>query len=124
MARRVLLVDDDPDVVVTLREILEREGYEVTDSASGGQAVVAMVAVRPHVVLLDATTPGVRGSETLAYLREHHPAVPVVVISEDIQQEAARRARPAGVFEIVGRPFDFGLLRRLVAHAMTLAPWD
>jgi CheY-like chemotaxis protein len=41
MPRRVLIVDDDPDVVTTLREVLEGEGYEVTESAGGERAVTS-----------------------------------------------------------------------------------
>jgi len=75
---RVLVVDDQPQVLDTLREIVEHMGYEACTAASVEQAIAAMATVRPHIVFLDLLMPGMSGLEVLAHFREHHGAVPVI----------------------------------------------
>jgi len=121
---RVLVVDDEPVVLDTLRDILEALGYEASTAATGEQAFAAMATVRPHVVFLDLRMRmlGISGLEALAYFREHHRRVPVIVITGSIEQEIARQARAGGAFDVVGKPFDMDALQGLLARAMQLAP--
>jgi CheY-like chemotaxis protein len=58
MARRVLVVDDEAEVVDTLGEILSVLGYEVSSATTGEAAIASMGTARPHVVLLDLMMPG------------------------------------------------------------------
>jgi len=106
----------------TLRDILEALGYEASTAATGEQAIAAMATVRPHVVFLDLRMPGISGLEALAYFRQHHRRVPVIVITGSIEQEIARQARTGGAFDVVGKPFDMDVLAGLLARAMQLAP--
>ena len=110
---RVLVVDDEPVVLDTLRDILEALGYEASTAATGEQAIAALATVRPHVVFLDLRMrmPGISGLEALAYFREHHRRVPVIVITGSIEQEIARQARAGGAFDVVGKPFDMDALQ-------------
>ena len=119
---RILVVDDEPEVLDMLREGLERLGYEASTAASVEQAIVAMARVRPHLVLLDLIMPGISGLEALTYFRQHHRTMPVIVISGAPGQESAQQARAAGAFDVLGKPFDLNTLKDLVAQAMRLAP--
>ena len=119
---RVLVVDDDPDVLDALREILVSLGYEFSAAASGEQAIAAMATFRPHVMLLDLLMPGISGLEALTYFRQHHRTVPVIVITGAPGQESAQQARAAGAFDVLAKPFEMPTLESLVAQAMRLAP--
>jgi len=119
---RVLVVDDEPEVLDTLREILEELGYKASVAASGEQAIAAMATVQPHVVFLDMMMPGVSGLEALTYFRQHYRRVPVIVITGSVEQKVAREARAGGAFDVVGKPFDMDALQGLLARAMQLAP--
>ena len=119
---RVLVVDDQPQVLDMLREIVEHMGYETCTAASVEQAIAAMATVRPHVVFLDLLMPGMSSLEVLAHFREHHGAVPVIVITGNMEQEIARQARAGGAFAVVGKPIDLRVLKVVVALAMRLAP--
>jgi phosphoserine phosphatase RsbU/P len=119
---RVLVVDDEPVVRDTLRDVLEALGYDASTAATGEQAIAAMATVQPHVVFLDLRMPGISGLEALAYFRQHHRRVPVIVITGSIEQEIARQARSGGAFDVVGKPFDMDALQGLLARAMQLAP--
>ena len=118
---RVLVVDDDPQVIETLRDFLDHLGYEASAAASGEEAIAAMTTVRPQVVLLDLLMPGISGLEALTYFREHHPTVPVIVITGAPGQEPAQQARAAGAFDVLRKPFDLDDLRARVAQAVRLA---
>jgi len=119
---RVLVVDDEPGVLDMLRESLELLGYEASTAASGEEAIAAMTTARPDVVFLDLVMPGISGLEALTYFRQHHPTVPVVVVTGWMEHEMARQARTAGAFAIVGKPVDLTTLKGLVARAMKPAP--
>jgi CheY-like chemotaxis protein len=119
---RVLVVDDEPEMLDLLREGLERLGYEASTAASVEQAIIAMARVRPHLVLLDLMMPGISGLEALTYFRQHHRTVPVIVVTGILEQEIARQARAAGAIDVVGKPVDLKALKGLIAQAMKPAP--
>jgi len=108
---RVLVVDDERHVRGMLQELVEHLGYEASTAASGDLAIAVVAIVQPHVVLLDLQMPGMSGFEVLAHLRQHHPAVAVILIAGSMNEEIARQANAAGAFTIVGKPFDLDTLR-------------
>jgi len=73
-------------------------------------------------VFLDLVLPGISGLEVLSYVREHHPTVPVIVITWNLDHRMAREARAGGAFAVVGKPIDLNTLRDLIAQAMRPAP--
>ena len=83
-AKAVLVVDDDADIRSTVREILEDEGYSVTDAANGLEALGKLRQTRlPGLILLDLSMPVMSGSE-FRFEQRKDPAlasVPVVVVS-------------------------------------------
>ena len=119
---RVLVVDDEPQVVGVVREMLEHFGYEATVVSNADAAIVLMATFRPHVVLLDLQLGGMSGLEALRYLRQHHAVVPVIVITGNIEYEMARQARAVGAYDVIGKPFSLTALRSLLTRAMKLAP--
>jgi CheY-like chemotaxis protein len=118
----VLVVDDEPDVLETLREILEVLGYKTSTAASGEQAIAEMATVQPELVLLDLMMPGMSGLEALTHFREHHRTVPVIVVTGNTDPAVAREARAGGAVDVLGKPLDFSALRGVVAWAMGQAP--
>ncbi len=83
MNAKVLLVDDEPDVRKTYRDILEAEGYEVTEAASGDEAIKKINGYRPDLILLDIRMPGKNGIEMARELgnREDTKGIPIVIIT-------------------------------------------
>jgi CheY-like chemotaxis protein len=109
-------------VLDTLRDVLEVLGYEASTAASGELAIAVMATVQPHVVLLDLKMPGMSGVEVLEHLRQHHRAVPVIVITGSMNEEIARQASAGGALvAVVGKPFDMEALRGWLTRAMQLA---
>jgi DNA-binding response OmpR family regulator len=77
---RILVVDDEPTLLATLRFNLEREGYEVITASDGGEAIALAQNVRPDLVLLDLMLPGMHGFEICRALRKH-TSIPIVILT-------------------------------------------
>ncbi len=109
---RILIVDDEPDIVEVLSERLVDAGYDVRPVLTSADAVDAAVAFSPDVILLDLVMPGMMGDEVLKALRSAGVQAPVIAISG-----RSSRTR-AGYFAVVGKPFDMQQLRRALTDAI------
>ncbi len=77
----VLVVDDEPSILQSLKGLLTDEGFAVFTAANGYEALKTMEAESPDIVLLDIWMPGIDGIETLKEIKENHPNVPVIIIT-------------------------------------------
>jgi CheY-like chemotaxis protein len=105
---RVLVVDDDPQVLRLLRVNFELEGYDVALASNGEEALAAVAAELPDVMVCDVMMPGIDGLEVVRRLRAD-PAtakLPVVVVSAKAQQADLAHGKEAGADEYVTKPFD------------------
>jgi DNA-binding NtrC family response regulator len=117
-ATRVLVVDDDPGVRYTLREILESEGLEV-DEAGDGEAALARYAAAPApLVITDLRMPRLDGLGLLAALAEKTPPPRVVLITAHGSERDAVAAIKAGAFDYFRKPFDTDELLAVVRRAV------
>ncbi len=115
---RVLVVEDEPDLLDLMAEILEDAGHEVLRASTGEEGWRLFVGAHPHVVLLDLTLPDVDGWAVLDRARED-PAtatVPVVIVSGNAFPSELARARHSGVVEFVAKPFSPTRLVDVVAR--------
>jgi CheY-like chemotaxis protein len=113
----VLVVDDDPDILDAICDILEGEGYRVARARHGMEALLRVEAERPALILLDLMMPvmdGVAFSHELR-LRPAVRDVPIVVISADGNRQ---RAASVGATGYLAKPFD---IDSLLAHVSGIA---
>jgi DNA-binding response OmpR family regulator len=112
---RVLVVDDDPDILDALSEILEVEGYEVQRARNGREALERLEQMLPDVVLLDLMMPVMDGWE---FARSLSPAArpPIIVLSAD--RNVSTRAREIGALEWLAKPFELSDLLAAVRRAV------
>jgi DNA-binding response OmpR family regulator len=115
---RVLIVDDEPQVGAMLRDALVGFGYIVKTAVSGREALGLMPVFQPDVVLLDVMMPGMSGVEVLEQLHREHPRVPVVMVTANRDERAARRMLIRGAFDYLPKPFELGVLERIVGAAV------
>ena len=109
MTRRVLLVDDEPDVRAVARLALEHVGgWQVLEAASGLAGVELAVDEQPDAVLLDVMMPGLDGLATYALLQEdpRSSGIPVVLLTARLDREAREQWLAMGVQGVLGKPFD------------------
>ena len=81
MDATVLVVDDDSDIRLTLRQILREEGFRVREARDGLEALERIEEEEPDLVLLNLVMPGINGWEVLETLRHSRKNLPVVVLS-------------------------------------------
>jgi DNA-binding response OmpR family regulator len=101
---RVLVVDDDSDIRNLVRELLERQGYAVTDAANGRDGLRAFYATTPDVVILDVGMPEMDGFETLERIRDLSD-VPVLMLTARAAELEKVRGLKAGADDYVTKPF-------------------
>jgi two-component system, OmpR family, KDP operon response regulator KdpE len=121
---RVLIVDDEPQILRALRINLQARQYEVHLAADGAEALHAAASVRPDLVILDLGLPDLDGVEVIRRLREWTP-VPIVVLSGRFSSREKVDALDAGADDYVTKPFSVDeLLARIRAVTRRLASPD
>jgi two-component system KDP operon response regulator KdpE len=112
-ARRVVVIEDDPQIRRFLRTVLPPEGFDVFEAETGERGLVEAATRRPDVVILDLGLPDLDGTELVKRLREWSQ-VPVVVLSARTREDAKVAALDAGADDYLTKPFAVGeLLARL-----------
>jgi len=112
--RRVLLVDDDPEICRFLAMLLEIEGYQPVTAGGAQEALAACSASAPEAILVDIAMPDVDGLELCSLLRQRGVTCPILVVSARPGHELTRKALEAGADEFIRKPFDNAdLLSRL-----------
>ncbi|MEX2502480.1 MAG: response regulator transcription factor [Trueperaceae bacterium] len=112
VSERVLIVEDDPDVMRVARSYLEREGYEVEEASDGLSGLHAALAHPPHLIVLDWMLPQMDGMTVLKRLRREAP-VPVIVLTARTEEGDRIVGLDAGADDYVTKPFS---PRELVAR--------
>jgi two-component system, OmpR family, KDP operon response regulator KdpE len=119
---RVLVVDDEPQILRGLRTNLQARGYMVDSAADGESALEIAARHRPDVVILDLGLPGIDGIEVIRGLRAWG-TMPILVLSAREQEPDKIAALDAGADDYVTKPFGMGeLLARLRAAERRGAP--
>ena len=101
---RILVVDDDEDIRLLLRELLERAGYTVDEAGDGRTALRNLFAVPPALVILDVSMPDLDGYQTLERIRDLSE-VPVIMLTARTQELEKVRGLSAGADDYVAKPF-------------------
>jgi len=112
MKKRVLLVDDDPDILAALRMLLE-EHYAIETATNGSEAVERLTATRCDAVLLDLMMPIMDGAAFKEELARRHIAVPILLTSAGA--DLPERAAALGVADYITKPLDFDKLEDMLA---------
>ncbi len=122
--RRVLVVDDEPDVLLLCRVNLEFEGYDVTTANDGEAGLATCRSMRPDVVLLDVMMPKMDGWQVLEAIKSD-PEIqhtPVVMLTAKVQDEDQIRGWSSGAAEYITKPFSPLSLSQVIADVIANDP--
>ncbi len=115
-ARRVLVVDDEPQVRATIREALSLEGYDVSEASNGAEALALLPTLLPEVIVLDLWMPVMDGWAFRRAQSASHADIPVIVMSAlDL---SSPRLEELGADALIGKPFDLEVLYDTVADVL------
>jgi two-component system response regulator GlrR len=115
--KRILLVDDDPDLLRLLSIRLSSAGFETETVDSGSQALTRVSIFRPHVVVTDLRMDGMDGLALFDALHERYPTLPIIIMTAHGTIGDAVDATRRGVFAFLPKPLDKNELVRLVDEA-------
>jgi two-component system nitrogen regulation response regulator NtrX len=123
MAHDILIVDDEADIRMLIAGVLKDEGYATRDAADSSEALAAIQARQPTLVVLDIWLQGsaLDGIGILRQLQAEMPSVPVVMISGHGTIETAVEAIKIGAYDFIEKPFKSGRLLLVVARAIEAA---
>jgi len=118
---KILVVDDEPDVLFTVKIALEVSGYDVIE-AEDGQRALERVWEYPDAIVLDLRLPDMDGSEVLQAIRAE-PAlagIPVMCLSAHSDDSTKKRMLALGANAYVSKPFEIKVLRATVASLVEM----
>ncbi len=107
---RILVVDDEPAVCDLLKDFLEARGYTVITASSGPEALRAVEAERPRLILLDVLMPEMSGLEALTRVRQIDRTLGVIMLTAVVDERIAQEAMQQGAYDYVTKPVDLGYL--------------
>ena len=117
-ATRILVIDDNRDVVDILVTFLRGEGYGMLGALTSDEGLKLVSVSRPDLVLLDILMPGMNGIEVLKRIRSINPTTKVIIVTGNADFRLAREALELGAVAYVDKPFDLAYLKRVVALAL------
>ena len=117
MKTKILIVEDDPNILLGLEEVLVGDGFEVAVCNRGDQAAAAVATHRPALIVLDVMLPGMNGFEVCKSLRSKHIALPILMLTAKGQEIDKVVGLDSGADDYVTKPFG---VRELLARIHAL----
>ncbi len=118
---RILLVDDEPDLVRLVSVRLEAAGYEVVTAFDGQQALDQAKKLKPALIILDLMLPKVDGYKVCRLLKfdERYKTIPILIFTARAQVEDIRLATECGADAYLTKPFDAQMLLEKIKELLT-----
>ncbi len=107
MGSKILIVDDEPNILFILRHLLTREGYEVVSANTGRECLEKVVREKPDLVILDIMMPDMDGWEVCRKIKEEFPDLPVSMCSILGSSYEVDRSFSSGADRHIKKPLNF-----------------
>src|SRR4051812_37269916 len=121
MAKQILVVDDDPEIVTLLSTRLAHRGYQVATAADGHEALALAKSTRPDLMLLDVMMPGKSGWEVARSLKQDPTTAAIkIVMVTAIGEKTNELTSPLyGADAHLDKPFEFERLEKIISDLLT-----
>jgi two-component system response regulator AtoC len=120
--RKVLIVDDEPDMLANCTRILRRCGYECLSAETSERGLALVHTARPDVVLVDLRMPGKSGIDIVKAVKSHYPYIEVVLMTAYATIETAVDAIKQGAFDYLPKPFTADQLQAVIQRSLRQPP--
>jgi len=117
-AYRILLVDDDPNCLDAIDQILRREGYETFPIGEGRAAVEVIMGNHIDLAIVDFNLPDMNGLRVLHEIRRMCRDLPVMVMTAEPSKETRLASLEAGAYSFIPKPINIPNFRQMVAKAL------
>ena len=118
MTYRVLLVEDDFNIRITLAALLEMEGFVVVEAENGEDALRLACEESFDIVLTDVRLPGISGVRLAQKIKERSPGKPIMLMTAYSHDNGINQAIEEGVFAVLTKPFDATVAASLMSRAI------
>lgn len=115
MAKRILIIDDEPDLCRTFAQYLNEVGYEAYYAIAGYEGLQKIEEISPHLILLDIRMPGMDGLEVMRQIIRKYSNVVVIIITGAPDKDIAQMAIEYGAADFVVKPIQ---LDKFVANTI------
>lgn len=125
-AHKILVVDDEPDVLRMLQVVLSRRGHTVVTASNGMEGLVTAQGERPSLILLDIMMEGMDGWEVLKLLKleEATRDIPVVMLSARVEARDKIRGLQEGAVDYITKPFSVRDMLDTIEAILNRAPYN
>ncbi len=109
---KILVVDDEPDVLSLLNLMLDSQGYQVISASDGQEALEKARGQAPDLILLDVMLPRLDGYKVARMLKfdENFRHIPIIMLTAKVQEKDRQTGLEMGVDDYITKPFDTGAL--------------
>jgi len=119
--KKILVVDDEPEVRKLMEHFLTGKGYEVRLAENGRLGLAALDTFNPDLVLLDMHMPEMDGAETLRELAVRAPTLPVIMVTVNEDVETTSQLLQLGASDYVPKPFNLDYLEQAINIQLSVA---
>lgn len=122
--KKVLLTDDEPNIVRVVSARLKAHGYEVAEAYDGEEALAKIDTEKPDILLLDIMLPKMDGFEVCSRIRssEAYRNIPIILFSAKTQEEDKKKGREVKADAYISKPFDPQRLIETIEHLLSKEP--
>jgi DNA-binding response OmpR family regulator len=113
MGKKILLVDDEVDILTLYKRILEKEGYEIATAVNGPEALQKMITFKPNLVVLDIMMPEMDGWELSKKIRSEHneKELPIIMLTVKSEiEDKVKSVEEAGANRHLTKPINGSIL--------------
>lgn len=116
--KKILIVDDDPNIRLLFAEILKMDGFEIATASTGTKALQSVLEDHFNLLILDIKMPGIHGLEILRRLREKGRNLPIIICSAFEGMKDDFSIKSYGISDYLVKPVDLKLLSASVKKAL------
>jgi len=117
---KIMIVDDEQDIVIIIGKVLKKSGYGVITAADGLECLKKLETELPDLILLDNVMPNMDGKTVLLKLKasKRTANIPVIMITTLVDQEHITSAQKGGAVEYIVKPFDYTVMLEKIAQVL------
>ena len=119
--KKILIIDDEPHILLMLKKMLERSGYEIELATNGVEGIELFKKIKPDLVITDIIMPETEGIETIMELQRDFPDVKIIAISgggHNIAENYLYLAKSLGVQRTFAKPIERDELLKAVSELL------
>ncbi|MCD8514209.1 MAG: response regulator [Nitrincola sp.] len=117
---KVLVVDDEPNILLSLEFLMQQAGFDVTTAEDGETALIRLNDTEPNLVLLDISLPGISGFDVLEQIRkdERFTRLPVIMLTAHGREVEREKGMALGADDYITKPFSTQALVQKVRNLL------